>query len=54
MGAADASRRFAYCGLVVGTLPSRRLAVMSLIGNTSPPPILLTNNLQSICVLRVY
>ncbi len=30
MGAADASRRFAYCGLVVGTLPSRRLAVMSL------------------------
>ncbi len=30
MGAADASRRFAYCNLVVGTLPSRRLAVMSL------------------------
>ena len=30
MGAADASRRFAYCGLVVGTLPSRRLAAMSL------------------------
>ena len=27
---ADASRRFAYCGLVVGTLPSRRLAAMSL------------------------
>ena len=26
MGAADASRRFAYCGIVVGTLPSRRLA----------------------------
>ena len=35
---ADASRRFAYLGLVVGSLPSRRLAVMSLIGNTSPPP----------------
>ena len=30
MGAADASRRFAYCSYMVGTLPSRRLAVMSL------------------------
>ena len=37
MGAADASRRFAYYSFMVGTLPSRRLAVMSLIGNTSPP-----------------
>ena len=26
MGAADASRRFAYCSFMVGTLPSRRLA----------------------------
>ena len=26
MGTADASRRFAYCSRVVGTLPSRRLA----------------------------
>ena len=30
MGAADASRRFAYCSFMVGTLPRRRLAVMSL------------------------
>ena len=30
MGAADASRRFAYCSFMVGTLPSRRLAAMSL------------------------
>ncbi len=45
MGAADASRRFAYLGLVVGSLPSRRFAVMSLIGNTSPPLIKLTNRL---------
>ncbi len=45
MGAADASRRFAYCGIVVGTLPSRRLAVMSLIGNTSPPLIMPVNGL---------
>ena len=45
MGAADASRRFAYYGSVVGTLPSRRLAVMSLIGNTSPPLIMPANSL---------
>ena len=45
MGAADASRRFAYCSFMVGTLPSRRLAVMSLIGNTSPPLIMLANRL---------
>ena len=48
---ADASRRFAYCGLVVGTLPSRRLAVMSLIGNTSTPRILLVNCLQLVYLL---
>ena len=46
MGAADASRRFAYWGVVVGTLPSRRLAVMSLIGNTSPPVKKLVNNIM--------
>ena len=45
MGAADASRRFAYCSFMVGTLHSRRLAVMSLIGNTSPPLIMLANRL---------
>ena len=38
MGAADASRRFAYLGLVVGSLPSRRLAVMSLIGQHLATP----------------
>ena len=54
MGAADASRRFAYLGLVVGSLPSRRLAVMSLIGNISPPLIKLTNRLQLACQLQVY
>ena len=53
MGAADASRRFAHCSLVVGSLPSRRLAVMSLIGNISPPLIMLANSLQSACVLLV-
>ena len=42
---ADASRRFAYCSFMVGTLPSRRLAAMSLIGNTSPPQIMLANRL---------
>ena len=45
MGAADASRRFAYWGILVCCLPSRRLAVMSLIGNTSPPLIMLTDGL---------
>ena len=34
---ADASRRFAYCNLVVGSLPSRALVQMSLRLNTSPP-----------------
>ena len=51
---ADASRRFAYCGIVVGTLPSRRLAVMSLIGNTSPPRMKPINRLQLTCVLQMY
>ena len=31
MGAADASRRFAYLGLVVGSLPSRALGMMVFI-----------------------
>ena len=53
MGTADASRRFAYWSFMVGTLPSRRLAVMSLIGNTSPPLILLVNIFQPVCVLQV-
>ena len=53
MGTADASRRFAYYSFMVGTLPSRRLAVMSLIGNTSPPLILLVNSFHPVCVLQV-
>ena len=50
MGAADASRRFSYCSFMVGTLPSRRLAVMSLIGNTSTPP----KRLLTVCNRLTY
>ena len=45
MGTADASRRFAYCGLVVGTLPSRRLAAMSLYWLHLATPDKVTNSL---------
>ena len=50
MGAADASRRFAYYSFMVGTLPSHRLAVMSLIGNTSPP----LKKQFTVCIRLVY
>ena len=45
MGAADASRRFAYSGVVVGTLPSHRLA--------DDVPLLATPRHPSHCSLTV-
>ena len=37
--------------LMAGSLPSRTLVQMSLRGNTSPPPMVFTNNLRLICLL---